>query len=167
MVGRVTGSRPPAPAEARSSREQAASLLRRVRDAPPGHGSRDEIALAGRLNGLLYLVGGLVALVALVIPGADIDAPVVVVAVAAGAIAWGLGVLRRPPWQRWHGRVSHASSIVGLVLVAVLGPISGGHDSPFEDLVLLVVVSAAFFYTPRHALAYWLGCVVVLGLPLL
>jgi hypothetical protein len=52
-------------------------------------------------------------------------------------------------------------------MIGALAPATGGAASPTRDYIWFVVVYAAFFYTPRQALAYWLACGAVHGLPLL
>ena len=51
--------------------------------------------------------------------------------------------------------------------MAALTRVTGSTDSPALDYLWLIVVYAAFFYTPRQAVAYWLACGAVHALPFL
>ena len=134
------------------------------RDRPPR--TAEELRLAGRLNGLLYASAGILALVTVVLPGSRIHPVSFVVAVATACVLFGVALLVRGPWTRWPAALSHASSIAGLVMVAALTPATGGPTSAIPALLFYVVIYAAFFYTPRHAVAYWAACGVVRALPL-
>jgi diguanylate cyclase (GGDEF)-like protein len=71
------------------------------------------------------------------------------------------------PWAHGPVRLSHLSTVLSMGIVATLARVTGGAASPVLDYLWFVVVYAAFFYTPRQALAYWLGCGVVHALPFL
>jgi hypothetical protein len=101
------------------------------------------------------------------LPGPVLERPGIGVAVAALALAWGVIQLRVVHWEHVGGWVFHASTGLLVVAVAVLEPFSGGVDSPTHEYLWLVVVYAAFCYRAWPAAAYWLGCGVVTGMPLL
>ena len=129
--------------------------------------SPGEVALASRVSGVLWLSGAVTLLLTLAVPGSDIDRLWAVAAIAAFAVAWGALMLSSVPWAHSPARLSHVSTILSLGVVAALTRVTGGTDSPALDYLWFVVVYAAFFYTPRQALAYWLACGVVHALPLL
>jgi diguanylate cyclase (GGDEF)-like protein len=126
-----------------------------------------ELALASRVSGVLWLSGAVTLLLTLALPGSMIDSLWVVAVVAAFAVAWGALMLSAVPWAHGPVRLSHVSTVLSLGIVAALARVTGGTDSPVYDYLWFVVVYAAFFYTPRQALAYWLGCGLVHALPLL
>src|SRR6185295_10982538 len=126
-----------------------------------------ELTLARRVSGVLWLSGAVTLLLTLALPGSEIDQLWAVAVIAAFAVAWGALMLSRVPWAHSPVRLSHVSTILSLVVVAALTRVTGGTDSPGLDYLWFVVVYAAFFYTPRQALAYWLACGVVHALPLL
>ncbi len=129
--------------------------------------SPGELELAVRVSGLLWLSGAVTLLLTLPLPGSKIE-PLWEVAVAAAfAVVWGALMLFAVPWAHSPVRVSHVSTILSLVIVAVLGHATGGAASPVADYLWFVVVYTAFFYPPRQAFAYWLACGVVAALPLL
>jgi diguanylate cyclase (GGDEF)-like protein/putative nucleotidyltransferase with HDIG domain len=135
-----------------------------------GHDRLDtpgELALARRVSGVLWLSGAVTLLLTLAVPGSEIDQLWAVAVIAAFAVAWGALMLSRIPWARSPVRLSHVSTILSLGVVAALTRVTGGTDSPVVDYLWFVVVYAAFFYTPRQALAYWLACGGVHALPLL
>jgi diguanylate cyclase (GGDEF)-like protein/putative nucleotidyltransferase with HDIG domain len=127
--------------------------------------SPGEVALASRVSGVLWLSGAVTLLLTLALPGSTIDALWAVASIAAFAVVWGALMLSRVPWAHSPVRLSHVSTILSLGLVAALTRVTGGVDSPALDYLWFIVVYAAFFYTPRQALAYWLACGVVHALP--
>jgi diguanylate cyclase (GGDEF)-like protein/putative nucleotidyltransferase with HDIG domain len=127
--------------------------------------SPGEVALASRVSGVLWLSGAVTLLLTLALPGSTIDALWAVASIAAFAVVWGALMLARVPWAHSPVRLSHVSTILSLGLVAALTRVTGGVDSPALDYLWFIVVYAAFFYTPRQALAYWLACGVVHALP--
>ena len=128
--------------------------------------SVDERALAGRISGLLWLAGAATLLLTLALPGSKVEPIEAVVLVAGFAVVWGAGMLLAVPWARAPLPLFHVSSLLGLAVVAGLAAATGGVDSPTRDYIWFVVVYAAFFFTPRQALAYWLACAAVHALPL-
>jgi diguanylate cyclase (GGDEF)-like protein len=75
-------------------------------------------------------------------------------------------LLVAPPWPRTPMVAVHLSTILGICAGAAIVPVTGGADSPALNYLWFVVVYAAFFCTPRQAVAYWLACVAVHALPL-
>jgi diguanylate cyclase (GGDEF)-like protein/putative nucleotidyltransferase with HDIG domain len=141
---------------------QIMSSWGRDRLASPG-----ERVLAGRVSGLLWLTGAVTLLLTLPLPGSTVAPMGVVMLVVAFAVVWGAAMLLAVPRERGLLRLSHVSTLLGLAMIGALAPATGGAASPTRDYIWFVVVYAAFFYTPRQALAYWLACGVVHGLPLL
>ena len=128
--------------------------------------SPDELRLAGRVSGALYLTAGLTA-PALLLLGTG-RPPLLLLCVEAGvATAWGLACLTVVPWERAPWWLSHFSSLAGVVLTAVLAAKSGGVRSPALMYLLFVVVFAAYFYPWREALAFIVLCALVRALPLI
>jgi diguanylate cyclase (GGDEF)-like protein len=126
-----------------------------------------ELALAGRVSGVLWLSGAVTLLLTLALPGSTIDEPGLIAVLAAFAVAWGALMLSSVGWARSPRRLSHLSTILALGIVAGLTRLTGGADSPALTYLWFIVVYAAFFYPPRQALAYWVACGVVHALPLL
>jgi diguanylate cyclase (GGDEF)-like protein len=126
-----------------------------------------ELALAGRVSGVLWLSGAVTLLLSLALPGSTLDSLWVVALIAAFAVVWGALMLSSVAWARSPVRLTHLSTILSLGIVAGLTRVTGGADSPALAYLWFVVVYAAFFYTPRQALAYWLACGMVNALPLL
>jgi diguanylate cyclase (GGDEF)-like protein len=138
---------------------------------PSRHGlkaltSPEELRLAGRVSGLLYLTAGVTA-PALLLPGQGRPVLWVLLSEVGIALAWGVLCLTVVPWERAPWWLSHLSSVVGLALVAALMAASGGTQSHARFYLLFVVVFAAYFYPRWEALAFIAACGVVLALPLL
>ncbi len=129
--------------------------------------SPGELALAGRVSGVLWLSGAVTLLITLALPGTSIEAQWAVALIAAFAVVWGTLMLSRISWAHSPVRLSHVSTILSLCIVAVLTRVTGSTDASALDYLWLVVVYAAFFYTPRQAVAYWMACGVVHALPFL
>ena len=129
--------------------------------------SPGELALAGRVSGVLWLSGAVTLLITLALPGTSIEAQWAVALIAAFAVVWGSLMLSRISWAHSPARLSHVSTILSLCIVAVLTRVTGSTDASALDYLWLVVVYAAFFYTPRQAVAYWMACGVVHALPFL
>jgi diguanylate cyclase (GGDEF)-like protein/putative nucleotidyltransferase with HDIG domain len=129
--------------------------------------SPGELALASRVSGVLWLSGAVTLLLTLALPGSTIDSLWVVAVIAAFAVVWGALMLSPVPWAHGPVRLSHASTVLSLGIVAALARVTGGTDSPVLDYLWFIVVYAAFFYPPRQALAYWLACGLVHALPFL
>ena len=134
----------------------------RGRSSSPG-----ELALASRVSGVLWLSGAVTLLLTLALPGSMIDALWAVAVVAAFAVTWGALMLSPVRWAHGPVRLSHFSTMLSMAIVAALARVTGGADSPVLDYLWFVVVYAAFFYPPRQALAYWVGCGFVHALPFL
>jgi diguanylate cyclase (GGDEF)-like protein len=146
--------------------------LQRLRELTAAWGgdrltSPGEVALAGRVSGVLWLSGAVTLLLTLALPGSMIDRVWAVAVLAAFAVGWGALMLSTVPWAHSPTRLSHFSTVLSLGIVAALARVTGGADSPALDYLWFVVVYAAFFYPPRQALAYWLACGVVHALPFL
>jgi diguanylate cyclase (GGDEF)-like protein/putative nucleotidyltransferase with HDIG domain len=124
-----------------------------------------EVALASRVSGVLWLTGAVTLLLTLALPGSTIHAQWAVALTAAFAVAWGALMLSKVPWAHSPVRLSHVSTILSLVIVAELTRATGSTNAAALDYLWFVVVYAAFFYTPRQAVAYWLACGAVHALP--
>jgi hypothetical protein len=98
-------------------------------------------------------------LLTLAVPGPAIHAQRAIALIAAFAVVWGALMLSGVPWAHSPLRVSHVSTILSLAIVAALTRATGSTTAAALDYLWLVVVYAAFFYTPRQAVAYWLACV--------
>jgi len=126
----------------------------------------EERELAGRVAGLLYLVGAVTVPMLLVVPGTDTDDWAVVLALSAVGAVWGFCCLYVIPWSRVHPLLSHLSSGMGLPLTAIAMAATGGADSPARFYLLFIVFYVSYFYPPREAIPHLVGCVLVLLLPL-
>jgi diguanylate cyclase (GGDEF)-like protein/putative nucleotidyltransferase with HDIG domain len=127
--------------------------------------SPGEVALASRVSGVLWLTGAVTLLLTLALPGSTIHAQWAVALTAAFAVVWGALMLSNVPWGRSPVRLSHVSTILSLGIVAALTRATGSTNAAALDYLWFVVVYAAFFYTPRQAVAYWLACGAVHALP--
>lgn len=126
----------------------------------------EERDLAGRVAGGLYLIAATTVSALLVVPGTDTRDWGIVLVVAAIGVAWGLTCFFLIPWKRVNPLVSHLSSSMGFPLTAVAAAATGGAASPARFYLFFIVVYCSYFYPPREAIPYLVGCVLVLILPL-
>jgi diguanylate cyclase (GGDEF)-like protein len=127
----------------------------------------EERELAGRLAGVLFLTGGLTALVLLLVPGIENAHRNWVVLLAAVCMAWGLFCVTGARGQPRCGRMWHVPAIASLFIVTAVVAATGGADSPARFYVFFLLVYAAYFFGRHDALPYVLGCVAVALVPLL
>jgi diguanylate cyclase (GGDEF)-like protein len=127
----------------------------------------EERRLAGRLAAALYLTGAITVIGLLFLPGSETKHWQVVVAISGFAVAWALVCLFVIPWEQVSPWVSHLSSFMGFPIVAIVMASTGGAQSPARFYLFFIVVYVAYFYPPREAVPYLVGCVLVHALPLL
>ena len=128
---------------------------------------REERALAGRVAGLLYLVGAATACVLPLLPGTEVSDLGLLYAIAGGGALWGVACLTVVPWKRVHPVVSHLSSGMGLPITVAAMALTGGATSPARFYLFFVVFYTAYFYPPREAVPYLMACIATLQAPLL
>jgi diguanylate cyclase (GGDEF)-like protein len=126
----------------------------------------DERALAGRLNGIMYVVAAASTAAIPLLPGIDARADGVFFLMAALAALWGLIALRLD-WSRTPGWLPHATSIAGIAAAALAMALTGGAGSPARFLLLFPLVYPSYFYPPAEARPYLVAIVAVWASPLL
>jgi diguanylate cyclase (GGDEF)-like protein len=131
------------------------------------HHVEEERDLAGRLAGVLFLTGGVTALVLLLVPGVEHGHRNWVVALAAICMAWGLFCVTLARPERHGAWFWHAPAIGSLFIITGVVASTGGADSPARFYLSFLLVYAAYFYRRHDALPYVLGCVAVALVPLL
>ena len=126
----------------------------------------EERSLAGKLAGAMYLTAALSVCVMLTLPGVESDHWPVVVTVAGLSALWALLCFTVIPWEHAHPVISHISVFMGFPATAVVVAATGGPDSPAVFYLLFIVVYCAYFYRPKEAWPYLIGCVLVHAVPL-
>jgi len=119
------------------------------------------------LAGVLYLTGGITVIGLLFLPGSETDHWQVVIAASTFAIAWSMVCFFVIHWENVSPWISHLSSAMGFPIVAVTMWATGGATSPARFYLFFILVYVSYFYPPREAFPYLVGCVIVHGLPLL
>jgi diguanylate cyclase (GGDEF)-like protein len=146
-------------------------MLRLWRQVKRSHDDRlataEERRLAGRISGVVWLIGAATLLVMLPIPGERIAHVGLFAAIAALAAVCGVGLLVAVPWERAPRVLFHLSTVLVLVVVAILEVLGGGEASPAHEFLWFVVVYASFFFAPGAAAAYGVACSAVSAAPLL
>jgi len=132
------------------------------------HGPRaDERPLAGRVAGALWVSVLPMVVVAMLLPGAADDHWVTVLAAAVPGALWGVACLFWVPWERVSTPlVFHVPSVLAIPFIGVLIAGTGGTSSALVLTPLMLLVFCAYFYPPRVAIGYMVGCVAVVALPL-
>jgi len=126
----------------------------------------EERPLAGKLAGALYLTGSATGLSLFVVPGIDVTDQAALLAVIAVGVVWGIAALTVVPWATAPPIVSHLSCAMGLPIAAVAMATTGGATSPTRFYLLFIIFYASYFYPPREAVFYIVGCALVHCLPL-
>ena len=127
----------------------------------------EERELAGRLAGVLYLVGSLTGVLLLVLPGRGGDQPGRAAGgLRCGGFVWGVIAGLVLDWNKVPPIVSHISTGLGLPITAVVMGITGGAGSPALFYVFFVAVYCSWFYPPREAIPHLIGCAAVVTLPI-
>src|SRR5690242_15747570 len=111
----------------------------------------DAEVLAVHVAGVIFLVGGLLSLMALAVWPHSWRDPRYDWRVSALAVAIGIiGPL--VPWKRWAARAQVMYALAALVIVAVGGASFGGHITPYLALLPLPFVFAGFTQPPGTSL---------------
>jgi diguanylate cyclase (GGDEF)-like protein len=127
----------------------------------------EERWLAGRVAGILWLFVLPMLFIGLALPGSINRHPVGLLLITLPAGLWGLACLVMP-WDRVKTPLLfHAPSIAALPYIALLVFWTGGDRSPFDLTLLMLLVFCAYFFPPRVAIPYLLGCIAVQALPIL
>jgi diguanylate cyclase (GGDEF)-like protein len=127
----------------------------------------EERPLAGRLTRTLYLAAAASALMLPLLPGVQGGYSPALLGVALLGVVWGIASQALVPWQTAPGWVTHASSVYGLLAVAVLMHETGGPASPTRFFLFFVICYSAYFYAGAEARVYpWL-CLAVQASPAL
>jgi diguanylate cyclase (GGDEF)-like protein len=127
----------------------------------------EERALAGRLAGVMFLTGGLTAVLLLFLPGIEDRHWEWVVALGGVCVAFGLfclalsGPAAGKPWCR------HIPAIATLGIIAGVMGATGGATSPARFYVFFLLVYVTHYFPRRQALLYLPACVAVALSPLL
>jgi diguanylate cyclase (GGDEF)-like protein len=126
----------------------------------------DERVLAGKVAGALWLTVLPMLSVALLLPGTVTRYSLLLLAVTAPTAAWGVACLFLLDWKRVGTPLAfHVPSVLALPYIAVLVGSTGVGRSPFTPTLLMLLAFCAYFYPPRIAISYIVGCVIVQALP--
>jgi diguanylate cyclase (GGDEF)-like protein len=127
----------------------------------------DERFLAGRIAGALWLTVLPMLVVALVLPGTETSHWMVMVGITIPTAVWGLACLRFIDWVEVPSPLFfHVPSLLALPYIGLLVALTGAAQSPFSLTLLMLLAFCAYFFPPRVAIAYIVGCLVVQALPL-
>jgi len=126
----------------------------------------EERTLAGTVAGAMYLTAALSVGAMLALPGVNTDHVAIVLAVSGTAALWALLCFTVIPWEVAPPFISHFSTFMGFPATAIVVAATGAAESPAVFYLLFIMVYVAYFYRPKEAWPYLLGCVVVHALPL-
>ena len=128
--------------------------------------SADELRLAGRVSGVLYLTAAVTA-PALLLPGPTPPPQWVLWGEVGLAASWGVACLRLVPWEQAPIWLSYASTLAGLAMTAALAAATGGTQSQAQMYLLFIVIFAACFYPRWEAFGFILAAAGARALPVL
>jgi diguanylate cyclase (GGDEF)-like protein len=128
----------------------------------------DERGRMGRISGWMWIVAAVVAAVATFLPGAQHKATVLVLAMSAVVLAYGVGsVTGAIPWQRASMNALALGMVATVPVVGLALFMTGGSLSYVEPLMVCSLLYAAFFFPARWAWPLAIELVVVGATPLL
>ena len=126
----------------------------------------EERDLAGQVAGALYLTGAVSILLVLLLPGMVTRHWQVVLVLSTVGAVWGVLCLTAVRWRTAPPIVSLLSSAAGFPITAVAMAATGGAHSPARFYLFFIVFYCSYFYAPRVAAPFLVGCMVVEALPL-
>jgi diguanylate cyclase (GGDEF)-like protein len=126
----------------------------------------EERRLAGLVAGLLWICAAVTVAAMMMLPGIPHDHWKLVVVIAVASLVWGVAAVTIVPWERVHPIVSHLSCSMGFPGTALGVYATGGTESPAHLYLFFIVGYCAYFYAPREAIPYFIGCILVTALPL-
>jgi diguanylate cyclase (GGDEF)-like protein len=128
---------------------------------------QEERSLAGRVAGLMYVVGAAIGGILLVLPGVPTTHWRVTLAAGCLSLVWGVLRLVALDRERVHPVFSHLSCSLGYPLIGVVAATTGGANSPARFFLFFTIFYVAYFYPVREALPHFALCLGVEALPLL
>lgn len=129
--------------------------------------SAAEHARMGRVSGGLWIVGSIVAVVGLFLPGTDHASPVLIAALSMGVLAYGVGsVTGWIPWARASLNALGVGMVVTIPVVGLAIYLTGASLSYIEPLLVCSLLYAAFFFPPRWAWPLSIELLLFAGTPL-
>ena len=127
----------------------------------------EERTLAGRIAGALWLTVLPMLLVALVLPGTETRYWLLLVGLTLPTAVWGAACLSFINWERAPTPLLfHVPSVLALPYIGVLVASTGAARSPFSLTLLMLLAFCGYFYPPKIAITYIIGCLAVAALPL-
>jgi diguanylate cyclase (GGDEF)-like protein len=127
----------------------------------------EERMLAGKLAGVLFLTAGVSIVLQLFLPGVEDGHWPWVLALSAASVAWALFCLTLARPEEHGAWFWHVPATLSIALIAGLMAATGGADSPARFYGFFLLFYACYFYQPRAARFYVLGCVAIALSPLL
>jgi diguanylate cyclase (GGDEF)-like protein len=128
----------------------------------------DERSRMGRISGILWLIAGVVGIVALYLPGSQHAAQGWVLALGAAVLAYGLGsVVGWIPWERASTTALALGMVFTIPVVGLALYLTGGALSYVQPLLVGSLLYAAFFFPPRWAWPLSIELILCAGTPLL
>ena len=130
-------------------------------------GTASERLLAGRLAGLLYVLGGATVVALPLLPGGTRDHYGWIALIVAVCLVWGLLCLFMIDFAQAPPLLFLLPTAGALVLIAGTMATTGGASSPARYFTFFLLVYTAAFYPAREAWALLAGLVAIQFLPLL
>jgi diguanylate cyclase (GGDEF)-like protein len=121
---------------------------------------------AGRITGLLWMVGGISGALWYLVPGADLDHWQLGLVSAALSAALGLACVLAP-WPRMRPEWIYAAAGLSLVVIPIVIALNGGADSPTVLYLFLATVLFGYYLPTRLAVAFLAVGVLVPATPML
>jgi diguanylate cyclase (GGDEF)-like protein len=128
----------------------------------------EERTIAGKLAGALWLSVAPMLAVGLFLPGSVTRHWELLALLTLPALIWGIACLLVVPWAQLSSPLFfHVPAALALPYIAVLIASTGVTQSPYVLTLLMLLAFCAYFFPPRAAVPYVIGCLAVQALPLL
>jgi diguanylate cyclase (GGDEF)-like protein len=131
-----------------------------------GFGVDEERMLAGRLAGVLFLTAAVTILLLLVVPGVQDDHWPWVVGMAAVCVGWAVYCLVFAQPDEHGAWFWHTPSVLSILVISGAMAALGGAASPARFMAFFLLFFTCYFFPPRLAWVYVLGCVLIALSPL-
>jgi diguanylate cyclase (GGDEF)-like protein len=125
-----------------------------------------ERTVAGRLTGLLWVIGGVSGALWYLVPGVDLTHWQLGLVSCSFSVAVGVACLVAP-WRRLPPGAFYAVSALALVFMPIVIAVNGGADSPTVLYLFLASVLFGYFLPTRLALTFLAIGVLVPATPML
>jgi diguanylate cyclase (GGDEF)-like protein len=127
----------------------------------------EERMLAARLAGVLFLTAAVSIVLLLLVPGVEDGHWLWVVGLALICVAWAVYCLTFARPEEHGAWFWHVPATLAIPVIVGLMASTGGADSPARFFAFFLLFYTCYFFPPRYAWLYVVGCAAIVLSPLL